>query len=63
LKPDEDLWPELTFYPTRARMRSVIRRIWKQPAFVEISPALDRLVSQRKPGFGATLAFAGLRCV
>ena len=63
LRPQEDLWVELTFYPNKTRMRSIIRRIRKQPHFIADADALDRLISKRKIGYQAMLAIAQLRSV
>lgn len=63
LRPDEDLWVELVFYPNRVRARNIIRRIWKDPQFAVHAAALDRLVSRRRPGYNGTLAYASLKPV
>lgn len=63
LRPDEDLWLELVFYPNRARMRKIIRQIWKEPGFTVNAAALDRLISRRRTGYQATLAYATLASV
>ena len=60
LRPNEDLWMELVFYPNRARMRSIIRRVWKQPGVRVNAGALDDLLSTRKAGYQATIAYAAL---
>jgi hypothetical protein len=61
LRPEEDLWLELVFYPNRTRMRAIIRRIWKEPRFALHAEALDGLISKRKVGYAATLAYASLK--
>jgi hypothetical protein len=61
LRPEEDLWLELVFYPNRARMRAIIRRIWKVPGFGPHAIALEALISKRKAGYDATLAYAALK--
>lgn len=61
LRPEEDLWLELVFYPNRARMRAIIRRIWKEPEFGLHAGALEGLISKRKAGYVATLAYAALK--
>ena len=61
LRPDEDLWLELVFYPDKVQMLKIIRRIWTQPRFIKSSEAINRLISRRKPGYDATLAYARLR--
>ena len=58
--PEEDLWVEFVCYASKSRMRSIIRRIWKNPQVVEASNELDGLISTRKPGYRATLAHARL---
>ncbi|MDQ6885091.1 MAG: hypothetical protein M3077_12805 [Candidatus Dormibacteraeota bacterium] len=63
LRADEDLWLELVFYPNRARMRGIIGKIWKEPEFARHAAAGDLLVSRRRPGFHATLAYATLTSV
>ena len=60
LKADEDLWLELVFYPNRASMKKIIRQIWKEPGFTLQAPALERLISRRRAGYQATLAYAEL---
>ena len=61
LKPEEDLWVELTFYPNKTRMRSVIRQIWKHPQIGTVMRTLGPLLSKRKPGYEATLAYLMLQ--
>ena len=63
MKSSEDLWVELVYYPNKARMRRIIRRIWNHPEFMTVAGGLDRLVSKRKIGFDATLAYAVLQKV
>lgn len=63
VRPNEDLWVELVYYPNKTRMKNIIRRIWKHPEFAAIATGLDRLVSRRKPGFDATLAYGVLEKV
>jgi hypothetical protein len=63
LRPKEDLWVELAFYPNRVRMRSIIRRVWKQPGVLVNAGALDDLLSTRKAGYKATIAYAALKLV
>lgn len=63
LRPNEDLWVELAFYPNKGRMKNTIRRIWKQPGFIEAATGLDGFLSKRKPGFDATLAYGVLQNV
>ena len=61
LRPDEDLWMELVFYPNKVRMRTIIRRIWNHPQVTANADALAGLVSSRKSGYQATLAYATLQ--
>jgi hypothetical protein len=63
LRPEEDLWVEFVSYPNRRLMRNIIRRIWKDPQFAVHASALDGLVSRRKAGYPATLAYARLKPV
>ena len=63
LKPEEDLWLELVFYPDGASMRKIIRQIWKEPGFTMQASALDPLISRRRTGYQATLAYATLATV
>jgi hypothetical protein len=63
LRPTEDLWVEFVFYPKKALMRSIIRQIRKDPQFAVHAAALDGLVSRRKAGYPATLAYARLKLV
>jgi hypothetical protein len=60
LRPDEDLWIELVFYPDRAAMRGIIRRIWRSPDFASQATELNGLLSARQAGYDATLALAKL---
>ena len=61
LKPEEDLWVELTFYPNKTRMRSIIRQIWKHPQIKKVMSPLGPVLSKRKPGYEATLAYLMLQ--
>ena len=61
LKSGEDLWIEFVFYPNKSKMKKIIQRIWKHPRFMTVASGLDRLVSRRKVGFDATLAYAVLQ--
>ena len=61
LKPEEDLWVELAFYPDKTRMRSIIRQIWKHPQIETVMRPLGPLLSKRKPGYEATLAYLTLQ--
>lgn len=61
LKPEEDLWVELAYYPNKVRMRNIIRQIWKHPQFNTYAPALDSLLSKRKIGYQATIAYSRLQ--
>jgi len=63
LRPEEDLWLELVSYPNRVLARTIIRRIWKDPQFAVHAAALDSLISRRKAGYQATLAYARLKPV
>ena len=38
LRPEEDLWVELAYYPNKVRMKNIIRRIWKQPNSTRTPP-------------------------
>lgn len=61
LKLEEDLWVELTFYPNKTRMRSIIHDIWKHPQIEKVMSPLGPLLSKRKPGYEATLAYLMLQ--
>lgn len=61
LKPNEDLWIELAFYPSRVEMKKIIRQIWKQPQISTLADRLDGLLSKRRIGYRGTLAYAALR--
>lgn len=63
LSRDEELWVELTFYPSKTRMRAIMKKIWKQPDFLACARALERLISKRKPGYEATVAYAHRKAV
>jgi hypothetical protein len=63
LRPDEDLWIELVYYPSRVRMRKIIAQIWKHPVVMANAQALDALLSNRKTGYQATIAYAALKAV
>lgn len=63
LKPHEDLWMELVFYPNRVRMKTIIKQIWKQPQVNALADTLDSLLSKRRVGYRGTIAYAGLRAV
>ena len=63
LKLGEDLWIELTFYPDKLRMRGIIRKIWEHPQIEEVMSPLAHLVSKRRPGYEATLAYLMLQGV
>lgn len=63
LKPQEDLWIELAFYPNKIRMKKIIRRIWKQPQFIKHASKIDNLLSKRRVGYQGTLAYATLQRV
>ena len=60
LRPDEDLWIELAFYPDRAAMRKIIKRIWQSPDFAARATELNGLLSARSAGHDATVALAML---
>jgi len=61
VRPDEDLWVELVFYPNRARRRTTIRRIWNDQEFVATVGPLEQLISRRKLAYGGTVANASLK--
>ena len=60
LRPAEDLWVEFVFYPNKARVRNIIRRIWQQPQVKADAAALDAFISKREAGYAATVAYAKL---
>lgn len=57
LKSEEDLWVELAFYPNKTSMRRIIQEIWKHPQIGTVMRPLQPLLSKRKPGYEATLAY------
>jgi len=61
LKPEEDLWMELVFYPNKERMKSIIKQIWNEPEFTKVAGSTDKLLSKRKVGYEATLAYGSLQ--
>lgn len=61
LRPQEDLWVELAFYPNKVRMKRIIRKIWKLPQFNALAGTLDSLVSKREVGYQGTHAYAALQ--
>ena len=61
LRPEEDLWVELTFYPNKVRMKKIIGKIWKQKQFTTHADELESLLSKRKVGYQGTLAYAALQ--
>ena len=61
LRPQEDLWVEMAFYPNKIRMKKIIRKIWRNPGFNANASKLDSLVSKRKIGYPGTLAYAILQ--
>jgi hypothetical protein len=63
LKLEEDLWMELVFYPNKARMKRIIRQIWNDPEFAKVAGSTDKLLSKRKIGYEATLAYGSLQQV
>jgi hypothetical protein len=60
LRPDEDLWVELAYYPDRAAMRKIIKRVWPSPEFAGRAAGLHGLLSVRRTGYDATVALAML---
>ena len=60
LRPNEDLWIELVFYPNKSRMRGIIKRIWKDQEFNASAARIDQLLSNRKAGYHATIAYASI---
>ena len=61
LRPEEDLWVELTFYPNKDHMKKIIGKIWKQKQFTTHAEELESLLSKRKAGYQGTLAYAALQ--
>jgi len=48
VRPDEDLWAELAFYPSRSNLRRTIGRIWKRPDFRRVVTRAESLNANRK---------------
>ena len=63
LKRNEELWVELAFYPSKVRMRNIISRIWQHASVLAAARTLEPLLSKRKPGYLATIAYAKRRAV
>ena len=61
LRPQEDLWVELTSYPNKVRMKGIVRKIWKQPQFIKHASKIESLLSKRKIAYQGTLAYAALQ--
>ena len=61
LRPQEDLWVELTSYPNKVSMKRIIRKIWKQQQFITHANKLESLLWTRKVGYQGTLAYAALQ--
>ena len=61
LRPQEDLWVELTSYPNKVHMKRIIRKIWKQPQFIKHASKIESLLSKRKVAHQGTLAYAALQ--
>lgn len=61
LRPQEDLWVEMAFYPNQVRMKKIIRKIWKQQQFIVHANKLEGLLSKRKIGYQGILAYATLQ--
>lgn len=61
LRPQEDLWVELTSYPNKVRMKRIIRKIWKEPEFITHASKIESLLSKRKVAHQGTLAYAALQ--
>ena len=61
LRPEEDLWVELAFYPNHSLMRDIINSIWDDKRFKGSASELARLISKRRKGYDATVALAVLR--
>lgn len=49
VKPTEDLWVEVTFYPNRRERRATLKKIWKTAEIAASIEALESLNSKR-PG-------------
>jgi len=47
VKPGEDLWMELAFFPSRPSMLRTVREMRRRPEFKAIAKSLDALVSKR----------------
>ena len=54
MKPDEDLWLELAFYPGTLAMRNILRLVWKSPHVAGLAQQVEGL--QRKRDRSWTLA-------
>jgi len=47
IRPNEDLWVEVAFYPSRPNLRRTIREIWKRPDFLRVVHAAESLNAKR----------------
>lgn len=59
----EDVWLEMTFYPSKIEMKKIIGQVWKHPRIADPMSQLDPIISKRKRGYEATLAYATLQSV
>ena len=58
---DEDLWVELTFYPHRPSMMTIVRQLRHDTEFKTGTRELDRLVTRRIRGYQGAMALARLQ--
>jgi len=48
VRPGEDLWVELAFYPNRSNLRRTIGKIWKRSDFQNVVVQAESLNARRK---------------
>jgi len=48
VRPNEDLWAEVAFYPNRSNLRGTINRIWDRPDFRAVVVEVESLNATRK---------------
>jgi len=56
VRPNEDLWIEVAFYPSWQRRRSILKKIWGNAKFTASVGASDSFVSRRPRTYGVANA-------
>jgi hypothetical protein len=52
VRPTEDLWVEIAFYPNWQKRRLILRRIWADPRFTVAAHDIERFVARRPRAWG-----------